>query len=237
MDVLYENSNLDVALLKFRNTAIERQAVLLGDPWSLDDGATIYAMGFPGKEEWFHTEGKLSRKSGPKGSWNTTLVLNPGMSGGPVFNIDEKVVAMVWGGVPDKDINGINRILPVNLLAEPLRIAGIEVPTYPKPTLSKTKEIVERAYRINQSQESLGGLSPTSKEYVVTYTAQQGFRITDYTFNAFSANNVSGPFVDLAPDRKSFTVRYSLKSGPAYDRWRGWLDGQILTRQEKDTGG
>ena len=229
MDVLYENSNFDVAVLKFRNTAIERKWVTLGDPWSVDEAATVYAMGFPGEQEWFHTEGKLSGKTGPKGSWSTTVILNLGMSGGPIFDTDGKVVAMVWGGVADKDINGINLILPVNLLVEPLRIAGVPLEVPAKP-----KGVLERAYRIGQTQESLGGLTAASKQYVATYTAQPGFRIVDYTFVAKSANNASDPIVDIAPDGKSFTIRYSLTSGPLFDRWRGWLDGELLTRQVKE---
>ncbi len=124
MEVLYENSNFDVALLRFKNTSVQRRAVSIGDPWKIVDGAIIYSMGFPGTEEWFHDEGKLSGK-GPKGSWNTTLTLNPGMSGGPIFDIEGNVVAMVWGGVSTQGIVGVNRILPINLLIDPLQIAGV----------------------------------------------------------------------------------------------------------------
>jgi Trypsin-like peptidase domain len=227
MEVIHENSNFDVALLKFRNTAIERLSVQFGDPWLVDKGATVYAMGFPGKEEWFHTEGTLSG-DGPKGSWNTTLVLNTGMSGGPVFNVNGQVVAIVWGGVPGEDIRGINRILPINLLAEPLCVSGISMLNIPKPAT-----VIERSYTINNGQETLGGLTAASRDYAETYTAQPGYKIIDFKFVPVSANNAIGPKIELAPDRESFTARYTLKSGPVFDRWRGWIEGQVLTRQEK----
>ncbi|MBA2659727.1 MAG: trypsin-like peptidase domain-containing protein [Nitrosospira sp.] len=102
MEVLFESSNFDVAVLRFKNTAITRKPLKLGDPWTISDAGTVYAMGFPDKEEWFHTEGKLSGKNGPKGSWNTTLVLTPGMSGGPVFDTEGRVVALLQKMIFDK---------------------------------------------------------------------------------------------------------------------------------------
>ena len=127
MEVLDANSSFDAAVLRFKNTFLQRSPVLLGNPWKVAEDATIYAMGFPGIEEWFHTEGKLSGKGGPNGSWNTTITLNPGMSGGPIFDARGKVVALVWGGVPTQGIEGINRVLPINLLSGLLRIAGVNI--------------------------------------------------------------------------------------------------------------
>jgi hypothetical protein len=234
MEVIYENSNFDVAVLRFKNTAIVRKPVEVGDPWTVSDAATVYAMGFPSREEWFHTEGKLSGKGGPKGSWNTTLVLNPGMSGGPIFTNEGKVVAIVWGGVPTPGIVGISRIIPVNLLTEPLRLAGIaaavSAPVSLPPTTAPT--VIQVTYNIDAAQDSLGGFQAASRDYQRVFEAREGFKIKDYTLVSKSANNASITSSSVSQDGKTLTVTFSLKSGPVFDRWRGWLDVDILTRQE-----
>ncbi|WP_460421722.1 S1 family peptidase [Pseudomonas sp. ZL2] len=222
-------AGIALAALRFKNTATVRRPISLGDPWRLADDATVYAMGFPGAEEWFHAEGKLAGK-GPKGSWNTTIVLNPGMSGGPVFNTDGSVVAMVWGGVNTPSVSGINRVLPVNLLADALKIAGSISPTHTS-TLVVPVQGIEQPYKIDVTQESLGGISPETKQYRRTFNAKPGFQIADYQLVSKSANNASAPSISLSPDKKAITIDFDLTSGPAYDRWRGWLDGELLTRQ------
>lgn len=159
MEILALDSNFDVALLRFKNTFLQRRAVSFGDPWSVEEDATIYAMGFPGIEEWFHTEGKLSGKVGPLGSWNTTIILNPNMSGGPIFNIEGNVIALVWGGVPTPGIVGINRVLPINLYTNLLHIAGVNVKSLsplpinnkPDQNQSLTKDAVSLPIKVSSN--------------------------------------------------------------------------------------
>ena len=232
MEVLYENSNFDVAVLRFKNTAKQRKAVSLGDPWKVAEDATVYAMGFPGVEEWFHTEGKLSGK-GPKGSWNTTITLNPGMSGGPILNTEGKVVAMVWGAVSTQGIAGINRVLPINLLADALRITGGIAPGGSPPPPIPIQGI-EKSYRFDETQNSLGGLQAGSRSYSRTFQSEPGFKIVDYKYVAKSANNANISRIVLSPDGKVLTVDFSLTSGPVFDQWRGWIDAEVLTRQVKE---
>lgn len=237
MEVIYENSTFDVAVLRFKNTSLSRAPVEIGDPWAVSDAATVYSMGFPSREEWFHTEGKLSGKVGPKGSWNTTMVLNPGMSGGPVFNTAGKVVAIVWGGVPTPGIQGINRVIPINLLTEPFRLAGLSLaPSHAPDTIpvGPTQKTIEIVYKIDAGQETLGGLQPASREYQKIFQAREGFKIENYSLVSKSANNATIISTEISPDRRTLIVNFSLKSGPVFDRWRGWLDADILTRQEPD---
>ncbi|PTT88403.1 hypothetical protein DBR42_09815 [Pelomonas sp. HMWF004] len=242
MEVLFESSNFDVALIRFKDSSKLRTPVTLGDPWARKDGDTIYVMGFPGTEEWFHSQGVLSGK-GPKGSWNTTAVLNPGMSGGPAFDTDGSVVAMVWGGVATTGVNGINRILPINLLREPLQFAGAvaiatsvatatPVATVPMPP--KPDNVEEVQYAFAETQTSLGGLKPATQTYTRTFQAIPGFKITEYKVVTTSANNAAAPKIVLSPDGKKLDVVFALTSGPLYDQWRGWIDAQVQTRQKQD---
>lgn len=228
MEVLAENSNFDVAILRFKNTATPRQAVKLGDPWKLDDGDTVYALGFPTGEEWFHTEGRLAGR-GVKNSWSTTAILSPGMSGGPIFNVVGEVVAVTWGGVATPGISGINRILPINLFADFLGITGAAIG--PSTRGGTDSEPVEVAYDIDRVQESLGGLSMSTKSYTQTFQARPGHKIVDFTVITHSANKASQPDVTITPAGDAMTVKYELTSGPIFDRWRGWLEADIKTRQ------
>lgn len=242
MEILFESSNFDVALIRFKDSSKSRKSVTLGDPWARKDGDTIYVMGFPGTEEWYHSAGVLSGK-GPKGSWNTTAVLNPGMSGGPVFDTEGAVVAMVWGGVQTTGVTGINRVLPINLLREPLEFARafatlkaaanatlpVAVPVPPKPA-----DIQEVQYAFAETQTSFGGLQPVTQPYSRTFDAKPGYKITDYKVIAKSANNAATPTVILSPDGKQLQVQFALTSGPIYDQWRGWIDAEVQTRQTQD---
>jgi S1-C subfamily serine protease len=226
LEVVYENSNFDVAVLRFRNTALDRRPVALGDPWKVSADATIYAMGFPGTEEWFHTEGRLSG-TGPKGSWSTTAVLNPGMSGGPIFNTDGEVVAMTWGGVANPGVAGISRVLPINLLSDAFRVSGSQVAVV-------AHQGVDVPYHFGETQESLNGFEAASRGYSHTFVAKEGFKIVDFRYVPRSANNASEPRILVSPDGKRLDVDFALTSGPIYDQWRGWIDAEILTKQEPD---
>lgn len=228
MEVLAENTNFDVAILRFKNTATTRQPVKLGDPWKMGDGDTVYALGFPTGEEWFHTEGRLGGRA-VKNSWSTTAVLNPGMSGGPIFNVDGEVVAITWGGVATPGISGINRILPINLFADFLGITGAAIG--PSTSGSAASEPVEVVYNIDRVQESLGGTSKSTRPYTQTFQARPGHKIVDFAVITRSANKASQPGVTVTPAGDALTVRYELTSGPIFDRWRGWLEADIQTRQ------
>lgn len=235
MEVLHESSNFDVALIRFKDTSKRRSPVILGDPWAQKDGDTIYIMGFPGTEEWFHSSGVLSGKGGPKGSWNTTAVLNPGMSGGPAFNTKGAVVAMTWGGVPTAGVSGVNRVLPVNLLRDALIYADLRRSMSTTASTSQLPytpvNIQEIPYAIAETLTSLGGPQVATQTYTRIFNAKPGFKIVDYTLVSRSENNADSPAVLLSPDGKQLSVRFSLSSGPASDQWRGWIDAEVQTRQ------
>jgi hypothetical protein len=229
MEVIFENTSLDVAVLRFRNTSVLRMPVTLGDSWTVSDTATIYVLGFPGNEEWFHTEGKLAGK-GPKGSWNTTVSLNPGMSGGPVFDVEGKVVGMAWGGA--SGMIGINRILPISLLTDPLKFAGVNAAEGGIATASIPP--LEVKYAFQKTQSTLLGPTAASRAYIEEFVAKEGHRISDFRIVTKSANNASSPQVSVSPDGRRATVKYELRSGPIFDQWRGWIDAEIVTKQTKE---
>jgi len=60
--------------------------------------ARLYVLGFPGSSDLASAEGLLSSYYGPGGKWQTTLPLDYGHSGGPVFDISGRVIGIAAGG-------------------------------------------------------------------------------------------------------------------------------------------
>ncbi|MDP1638767.1 MAG: SUMF1/EgtB/PvdO family nonheme iron enzyme [Candidatus Nitrotoga sp.] len=129
MDFIGRDSISDFALLKFKNTAITRNPVHLGDPLKVAVLSDLYAFGFPVHTEYIVRPGTLNGMGGPRGAWITSIPLNPGDSGGPVFNDQGQVVAMVSSAL--KEAEGIKYVLPINLARNLLYPYGVEIPITP----------------------------------------------------------------------------------------------------------
>lgn len=98
LEPIKRDEDLDIALLMFPDVGIDWKPVTFGNSRSVPKDAHLYALGFPGNFELSPATGILSNKFGPKGTWQTTLPINRGHSGGPVFDIAGKVVAIASAG-------------------------------------------------------------------------------------------------------------------------------------------
>jgi S1-C subfamily serine protease len=121
MDVIEDNPRRGLLLLKFKDVDIKWSAVSLGLPTQTPVGAKLFALGYPLTEDLAAREGSLSNKNGPSGSWTTTVPLNLGDSGTPIFNDKGQVIAIVVSDIPDA--RGIAYCLPLNYAAELLSVA------------------------------------------------------------------------------------------------------------------
>jgi len=71
-------------------------------------------------------------------------------------------------------------------------------------------------------------LAPSTQQYQpVVVTAFEGYKITDAAFTGYSVNGAKHS-VELANDGNSASLHYALTSGPAYDRYRGWIKGDLV---------
>ncbi len=114
MELVARDPNFDFALLRFKDTSITPHPAHFGDPRQvLQSDSELYALGFPLHTEFSAKSGKLNGTGGPGGAWITSIPLNPGDSGGPVFNDQAQVVAMVASAL--KEAEGIKYVLPINL--------------------------------------------------------------------------------------------------------------------------
>ncbi|MDP1855868.1 MAG: SUMF1/EgtB/PvdO family nonheme iron enzyme [Candidatus Nitrotoga sp.] len=138
LDYIGHDPISDFALLKFKNTAIKRIPVHFGDPGQfIRQGSEMYALGFPLRQEFIATPGRLTGTGGLGGMWITNMALNPGNSGGPVFNEQGEVVGMVSSELPGAE--GIKYILPIYRAQSLLNDINIAMRYLPKDTPQSLK--------------------------------------------------------------------------------------------------
>ena len=106
---VYVNKTTDLAILKVTDTSFKKINVL---PYSFRKtasalGTQIFTLGYP-REEIVYGEGYLSAKSGYFGdttSYQISISVNPGNSGGPVLNKNGEVIAIITS--KEKNADGV----------------------------------------------------------------------------------------------------------------------------------
>ena len=106
---VYVNKINDLAILKVTDTAFRKINVL---PYSIPKssaelGTQIFTLGYP-REVIVYGEGYLSAKSGYSGdttSYQVSISVNPGNSGGPVINKNGEVIAIISS--KEKNADGV----------------------------------------------------------------------------------------------------------------------------------
>lgn len=226
MELIATDPNFDFALLKFSNTAAEHKSVTIGNPWATQVNAPLQALGFPLNLEFSAKTGTLVGTGGPGGTWVTDIALNAGDSGGPIFDREGKVVAMVVSALPQAE--GIKFALPITFSSYLLKVVGLERLAQFAPNPS-TAEVFR--YAISNTRESTFGLTPTSGEYSFEVWARDGYRITQAELSRKSDSRLSDVDLKVVDDGQRAVLKYRLTSGPAYDQFRGWLEGEVVTQQ------
>lgn len=75
--------------------------------------------------------------------------------------------------------------------------------------------------------------SSHSRKYGHTFSAKEGYRISDYRFRERDSNNAEYIVATITNGGASIDFSYQLTSGPWYDRWDGWLYGTLTLEQTR----
>ncbi|HBS5429140.1 TPA: trypsin-like peptidase domain-containing protein [Klebsiella variicola subsp. variicola] len=89
-----------------------------------------------------------------------------------------------------------------------------------------------RTFRLMQTLDS-HGVSESTKFYITKIKAPAGFVFTEIVSVDYQSLNHSpsnGAEVNIIDNGESLESKYSLKSGPFYDQWRGWIDALITAK-------
>ena len=101
-----------------------------------------------------------------------------------------------------------------------------------RPTLP---ERFSHSFSVSQMKDDHPGFSPDKRHYPPrVFNADNGYLIESCKFASNSANNESDVRCDVSADKKHATFSFALQSGPMFDRWRGWIDGNVVFAQVKD---
>jgi S1-C subfamily serine protease len=112
--VIKRDEALDIALFRIAHSEPTAKGLTININPSAEPGSALGAWGFSFGSNLRFVNGNLSNPIGDKGRWVTSLGLNRGDSGGPVFDERGTVVGISVGGL--SDANGIAYVIPANLL-------------------------------------------------------------------------------------------------------------------------
>jgi hypothetical protein len=110
VQVVKRDDELDLALLRLPTGPW--RPLHFGNSMYTPQDARLYTLGFPRQSDLSGSEGLLSSYYGPEGRWQTTLPLDYGNSGSPVFDIGGEVVAIAVGGLDNA--KAITYVVPEN---------------------------------------------------------------------------------------------------------------------------
>lgn len=221
-------------------------------------GTDLLAMGFPLDLGVFRlTPGMLNGYAQADNYWLTDALITYGESGGPVFAYNGALLGLAAAGATSWDLGGeqrpvagVNFLVPaIHLRTSPL-MASIEkipqpercwrtVPDGQPVALSKEELIeslptlVQRSLTIAVTKDDRIMPWSTDRPYEHRITADPGYRITQCTWRASSANYVAKERCVIDENGENAVFSFELTSGPFWNRYRGWWGGLMLVDQRR----
>ena len=126
VEVIRRDEDLDLAILRLPKVQ-DWHLIGLGKSNDVPEDTRLYVLGFPRSSDLASAEGLLSSHFGPGGKWQTTLPLDYGNSGGPVFDARGRVIAVAAGGYDEA--RAITFVIPIDY-AWPLYSSVVTQPLY-----------------------------------------------------------------------------------------------------------
>lgn len=120
MEVIGEDSEHDIAVLRFRDVKKSLRVVPIGDAAAIEEDELLCSFGYPLGNKVFKLvkhEGKISATGGPSGWWYTQMKYDDGESGAPVFASRTRRVIALQVGERD-DAQNLSYLIPIYLASK-----------------------------------------------------------------------------------------------------------------------
>jgi|GEM_PF-5293506 len=188
-------------------------------------GTKLAGLGFPLGRDFANLPGQVTSLDGEGGLLLTDGAWVNGMSGGPVIDKDNCIVGTIVGGLEHHE--SFNYFMPAKAAQELFERAGAETchSHITVKCVSKTKPIDETLDEHDLTQI-------TRRQYNVQSPADPGCIIVSANLMRRSDTRVSDVSIEVSADGSAVKLSYELSSGPAYDRWRGWLHADLTMEQQ-----
>jgi hypothetical protein len=230
LEVVRPDDDIDTALLVFPDVGIQWKPVKMGDSRAVPKDGPLYALGFPGTFDLTPATGILSNRFGPHGIWQTTLQINRGHSGGPVFDLTGKVVAVASAG--SDEYQAITFAIPEAYFRGLIQMASTIHYTdiaYTSLSSAVQKDPISQKFTFYRAVDHEGHATPQ-----VPFCVPEGYRVTDMKSVITTKNGPGTDLVSVTPDKgKRNCVVVSAKiNGAGVDKFgdiivnhrgRGWL--------------
>lgn len=257
-----EQPGFDLALLKFKNSALPRRPVSVA-PEALSIGDELAAMGFPLSTEFFARPGTFSSDADDD-RMLVSMVLNAGDSGAPIFSKKVRVIGVAEAGYGP----GIGVVRPIRHAVNLLAMAGVDlfavdaaIPLSPVAGLPEKANIYfanQQAAIMSVGQSLRNGVPSGLEKFTATYPvfkqisastsldapvvdirtvqAQPGYRVTAAKFIVTDSAGVNVVHVGANPDGSGARAAFERGTSTLPTGELPFVKGFIETTQERLTG-
>lgn len=231
----------DLALLRVTGLEVE-QPVPFGKSVAIQPGSNVVVLGFPLDHDLMIVKGLYSGADS-KNRWLTDSALNPGNSGGPVFDDAGVAFGVVSGGSVWADVSGFGRIavegikyfIPSDIFHSGIGsgVAGLStVPSSIDPPASAT--VFSQSFPIS----SLTGLSPiaieaNTREFKTEIRPALGYKFSKLGIVPADVNSRTDPRFSIESAGDRAIVKFKLNGEPLPDQLRNLLAASVISEQIK----
>jgi len=234
----------DLVLLRFKGTEIlpNHIPVARSETLKVDLDTVVFALGFPQNEDLMVKEGRIDSLNADGGNWNTSAALTYGMSGGPMVDQRGVVVGVMKSGVVGAE--ALRYVIPITYARPLLDQAGVQyqdsavvpssgmaVNVWDTAFKGQIRDLASKTFKISDLKNSHEGLTPTSEFFTKIFYPTGNSKFVAAHLVPRSQSNASDVKIDVAADGGSLTLGYRLTSGPSFDRFRGWIDADLVATE------
>lgn len=254
-------NSIDIALVKFSDSSKTRIFVPIrgSDPPSAGD--TFASLGYPLDVELFPRVGKVGLET-PTDTYNVDITLNPGDSGGPVFNKKLEVVGVAEGGYTGAHIGVVRPIRHAGALLSladvQISAVGANISSTPDPsgplgskveianpreaiaafvkasdTTAINADTVKVTYPFAKNFEAGGSEKLDSPNFIIgDVSAKPGYKIVNSKFIVLEQQGAK--VINVSPQSGGAVARTSLEKNDSSPGSTSFVRGFVETTQVRD---